>query len=194
MQPSGGSSNLNSPSGSKFSGTSFHGEILAQRMHAIGPAVRQHQALGIGCPTGSMPSKSRISRSAQFAAGTTSEMLSILRIVGRQVGEHAAQQVVLVECEIVRDQELSGEGPVIRADADHVAGIEIAEDVLADALHRRAVDIQEQTAVAGTVGPLDGGAELFPCNSLSRSRAIISAAPSGLAVRAERGAPPNQRK
>ncbi len=96
------------------------------------------------------------------------------RIVGRQVGEHAAEQVVLVEGEVVRHQEISREGPVVRADADHVAGIEVAKYVPADALHRRRIDEHEQTAVTGAVGPWNGGAELFP-QLFEPSRAIISA-------------------
>ena len=79
-----------------------------------------------------MPTRSRISRSAQLAAGTTSEMLSTLGLLGGQVGQHAAEQVVAVEGEIVRDEELAGVRPVVRADADDVAGVEVAEDVLAD--------------------------------------------------------------
>jgi hypothetical protein len=41
-------------------------------MDAVGPAVRQNQALGIR-----VADRSRNSRSAQLAAGTTSEMLSM---------------------------------------------------------------------------------------------------------------------
>ena len=57
-----------------------------------------------------------------------------LRVVGRQIGEHAAKQVVVVEGEVVHDDKLAGERPVIQADADDIAGIQVAEDVLADGL------------------------------------------------------------
>ena len=160
-------------------------EILAQRMHAIGPAVRQHQALGIG-----MSHRFDADQVADFAlrpVGRRNRAGDAVdpRVIGRQVSEHAAQQVILVECEIVRHQEISRERPVIRSDADHVAGIEIAKEMPADALHLRRIDVQEQTAVTGTVRPWNGGAELFPqlfepvrCDHISApSRSLVRVVP-----------------
>ena len=62
---------------------------------------------------------------------------------------------------VVRDQEAARVGPVVRADADHVAGVEVAEDVTAHGLQRRRLDEDEQATVGRQVGPPDGGAELF---------------------------------
>ena len=83
-------------------------------------------------------------------------MLSTFGIVGGQVGEHAAEQVVAVEGEVVRDEELPGVRPVVHADADDVAGVQVAEDVCADGLEGRRLDEDEQAAVARQVRPQDG--------------------------------------
>ncbi len=129
-------------------------------MLAFGPAVGQHQPLQVG-----VAHRLDAHQVAHFALGPIGGRHHLrdavhLRVIGRQLGEHAAEQVVAVEGEIVRDQELAGKRPVIRADADDVAGIQVAENVLADGLHGRAVHEDEQAAVAGQVGAMDGWTEL----------------------------------
>ena len=70
-----------------------------------------------------------------------------LEIILRQLRQHTAEHVVLVECEIVSDQKLAGKWPVIAADAGNIAGIEFAENVLADEAYDRAVYIDEEAAI-----------------------------------------------
>ena len=88
-------------------------------------------------------------------------MLSTFGLSAGRCTSTLHEQVVAVEGEVVRDEELAGERPVIRADADDVAGVEIAEEVPADVLDGGRLDVDEQAPVAGQVGPLDGGAELL---------------------------------
>ena len=107
------------------------GHVFAQRMHAVGPAVGQHQPFQVA-----VAHRLDADQVADFALGPVRAGHDVgdavhLRIVGGQVGEHAAEQVVAVEGEVVRDEELAGVRPVVQADADDVAGIQVAEDVLA---------------------------------------------------------------
>ena len=69
--------------------------------------------------------------------------------------------MVAVEGEVVRDEELAGEGPVVQADADDVAGVQVAEDISANGLDRCRLDEDEQAPVARQVRPQDGRAELL---------------------------------
>src|SRR5690348_13946473 len=59
------------------------------------------------------------------------------------------------------DHEAAGEWPIVGADADHVARIQVAEDVLTYFLHGCRLHPHEQLAVAGQVGAQDGALELF---------------------------------
>ena len=67
-----------------------------------------------------------------------------------------------MERKIVRDHELAGKRPIIGANAGHIAGVEIAENVLAHAFHRRWLDKDKQTAVAGQIRALNGGSKFLP--------------------------------
>jgi hypothetical protein len=117
------------------------------------------------------------------------------RGVRRQVDEHAAEHVVAVEGEVVRDDKRAGIRAVVGPEADHVAGVEVAEEVLADAFHRGRLDEDEQAVVAGQVRPLDGGAKLFPQlfqPAAARHGGPPFPVPAGRAAGA--GRPPSQRK
>src|SRR5690242_490927 len=59
------------------------------------------------------------------------------------------------------DHEAAGEWPIVSADADHVARIQVAEDVLAHFLHGCRLHPHEQLALAGKVGAHDGAVELL---------------------------------
>ena len=106
-----------------------------------------------------MPTRSRISRSAQFAAGTTLEMLSIFGSSGGQIDQHAAEQVVFVESEIVRNEKLPEKGrssaPMLmtyRASRSRKKYWQTPLDV-------GRVDVDKQAIVCGQVGTLDGRSE-----------------------------------
>ena len=134
-------------------------EVLAQRMHTVGPTVRENQPLRI-----TMSHRLDADEVAKLALGPIRRGHYIgdavhLRMLGRQMRENAAQQVSAVEGEVVRNHELAGERPVIRADADNVAGVEVAEEILANRLERGWLDEDEQATLARQVGPLDGGTE-----------------------------------
>jgi len=71
--------------------------------------------------------------------------------------------VVAVESEVVCEEKLAGARTVIQADADDVAGIQVAEKAMADGLEGRRLDEEEQAAEPN-----------FSFNWLSRSRAIMA--------------------
>ena len=152
--------------------------VLAQRVGPLRPAVRQHEPLGIG-----MPVQLDAYEVAQFPLGPIRRRHDFrdavhLGIVGGNLSQDAAQQMIAVEGEIVRDQERAGERTVIRADADDVAGVEIAENILTNFLQRGRLHENEDAAVRGQVGPEDGGAERPP--SIGRVfRARSCQCPSG---------------
>ncbi len=144
----------------EFLGNVIPGEILAERMLALRPAIGQYKSLQVAVSHRFDPDQIPHLTFRPVCGWHHIRDAVNLRIVRRQIGEHAAQQVVLVECEIVRHHEIAGKRTVVDANADHVAGVEIAENILADVFHHRRLDEYKQSAVARQIHALDGGSKL----------------------------------
>ena len=131
------------------------GIIAAQRMNAVRPAVRQDQALGVGVAHRLDPHQV-----AELALGPVGGRHDVgdavhARRTAGQVGHDTAEHLLPVEGEVVRHQELAGDGAIVQADADDVPRVQVAEDIPAHLPKGLRLYVQEQPAVLRHVRPLD---------------------------------------
>ena len=68
-------------------------------------------------------------------------------MVGGNLRQDAAQQMVAIKRKIVRHQERAGERPVIRANAGDIAGIHLAKNMPAHGLQRGRFHEDKQAAI-----------------------------------------------
>ena len=134
--------------------------VLAEGVAVFRPAVGQDEALHVGAAHGLDADEVAHFALCPVRAGHDVGNGVDLRILRRQVHEQAEEHVILVEREIVRHEERAGVGPVVHADADHVAGVQVAEDVPHEVPDLVLADVQEKPVVLGNVHPEDGPVEL----------------------------------